>query len=133
MSYQSEPTPPRIEFHKIENGRRVGRFKVTEAVASEVERVLAAKAYGCDQHGNSKAVVILRAVNEAVYAERMDKHGAVPIEDHWFPSALSASRHFGYHHNAVAQALSAAKLRGADSATVGGVEVGWADGAHGID
>jgi hypothetical protein len=130
MSHESAQE---IEFQKRVNGRVVSRFKVSEEVSAVVEELLSKKGYEHEHHGNCRAVVIFGEINEEVYAQRVARHGAKPIEEHWFPSALAASRHFGYQHNAVVQALGHAKQRGEEVALVGGVPVRWANDLPGVD
>ena len=116
-----------IEYHKLEQGRVVGRFHIRAGDAGEVDRLLAAR-HTPQAHGNSKAVVIWGRVNEEVYSERIHKFGARPITQLEFPSSKAASAHFGYKTDEVGYALRRAEDRDENIATVAGVPLRRADG-----
>ena len=133
MNCETRQPEPRIEFHKLVNGRRAARFAVSQQTADAVELLLCKMGHARERHANGKPVMIDGNPNLEVYELRMAKHGAKPIEDWWFPSADAASRHFGYRYNEVAQALKRAKQRGEEFAVVAGVPVCWAGEVAGVD
>jgi hypothetical protein len=132
MSTNIHQSAPLIEFHKMVNGRRQARVAVSEEAAACVEQLLREKGFKRQHHANCKPVIICGEPNLQVYERRIAEHGARPISEWWFASAVMASRHFGYRENEVAKALSRAAQRGDSNATVGGVPIAYADTAVGI-
>ncbi len=121
-----------IEYQKRIDGRLVSRFHIPDAKTLNADRLLAEMSYPGGAHGNCRPVLICE-VDEPVYAMRMERHKAKPIENFYFDSAITASLHFGYHWDSVGQALKRAERRGSDTATLVGVTFRWADDAPGLN
>ncbi len=121
-----------VEYQKRIEHRLVGRFRILEADADSIDQQLQEK-HRDEPHGNSKGVIIWGTVDDCAYSKRIAEHGAKPITEGYFSSARAASMHFGYHWDAVGQALHRASLKGKDIAVIAGVPVRWADDVPGLD
>jgi hypothetical protein len=121
-----------VEYQKRIDGGLVTRFHIPEAQTVEADRLLTEISCPAASHGNCRPVLIC-AVDQPVYAMRIERHSAKPIENFYFDSAITASLHFGYHWDAVGQALKRAERRGCLTAELVGVTFRWADEAPGLD
>jgi len=115
------------EYEKRVNGRLTVTFHATPEAGDEIDTLLRRLCPASEAHGNCRAVLIWGEIDSEVYQKQIAERGAKPITENCFPSAKAASRHFGYHWDAVGQALGRAAERGEQVARVAGVPVVWAD------
>jgi hypothetical protein len=119
-------------YEKRVGGRLVAKFIAPINHDSRIDNLLHELCRPCDGGGNSRPVVVCTVVDQAEYDQRIRENAARPLTQYTFPSAMAASKHFGYGHNAVVQALHKAKGRGDNVAVVAGLQVGWLDEMPGL-
>jgi hypothetical protein len=122
-----------VTYEKRVAGKLVAKFAGGEQEAARVDLLLQDLFRPCDTaNGKSRAVVVTTVLDRDEYEERVRTKGARPLINYVFPSAKAASTHFGYHWNAVLQALIRAKERGDEFAKVAGLQVAWLDEMPGL-
>ncbi|HLH56309.1 MAG TPA: hypothetical protein VKY92_22170 [Verrucomicrobiae bacterium] len=121
-----------ITFEKRVAGRLVAKFVAGEQEAATLDLLLNQLCRTCDTSGRSRPVMVTEILDQSEYDERMRTGSAKPLTQRVFPSAMAASVHFGYHWNAVMQALRRAKATGRDFARVAGLLVAWLDEMPGL-
>src|SRR5436190_441436 len=116
----------KIHYEKRVDRRLKKRFSASEESAVSIDKLLGELCHEEDQGGNRRAVIAWE-IDRNVLDARIRDRRAKPITQTYFPSAFAASRHLGYAHNEVAQALHRRSKAGYTDATVAGVKFRWAD------
>lgn len=119
-------------YEKHVAGNLVAKFQASAEGVVKIDALLQELGCPCIPGGNSRSVFVCAVLDQDNYDERVRTRGALPLTERTFPSAKAASTHFGYHWNAVLQALQRAGQRGEDTATVAGLQVQWLDQLPGL-